>query len=148
MRRPCAAVCTGFAILAFARPAPAQLELITIEQPFDAPNLAGFVVDASGSPIPGVVVEECDASFSPRPMNDPAEKPTPITMLWGCDRDPKHVIASKKTNANGHFSFPRAKKAKAYYLHLSLDGFDPMQIVVKVTRLARSELHIQMQVAT
>jgi hypothetical protein len=148
MRQLSLTVCAAFAVMAFAPPAWGGIELVIIERPFHAHNLAGVVVDPSGAPIPGVVVEECDASFSPRPLNDPAEKPSPITVLWDCDRDPKHVIASEKTDANGHFSFPRAKKAKAYYLHLSVAGFDPMQVIVNVGRYERSELHIQMNIAT
>jgi hypothetical protein len=110
--------------------------------------LAGFVVDESGAPIPGVVVEECAASFSPRPIRDPAEKLTPMTMLWDCDGDPKHVLAVVKTDAKGHFSFPQASKVRTHYLHLSLNGFDPMQVVVKVSRLAESAPRIKMHIAT
>jgi len=148
MRQPCAALCAAFAVLAFSPPAWGGIELITIKHSFHAHNLAGVVVDASGAPVAGVLVEECDASFSPRMVKDSAGEPVPELMLWDCDRDPKRVMASTTTDANGSFSFPQAKKAKAHYLHLSLRGFDPMQIVVKLSRLARSELHIQMHVAT
>jgi hypothetical protein len=141
-------VCAAFAVLAFARLLPAQLQLITVEHPFDARSLAGVVVDASGAPIPGVAVEECDASFTPLPINEPGGQPAPPIMLWDCDRNPKHVMASTKTDTNGHFSFRRTRNAKVHYLHLSLDGFDPMQITVIVKRSAPSELRIQMQVAT
>jgi hypothetical protein len=68
-------------------------------------------------------------------------------MLWDCRRDPKHVIASTKTDANGRFLFPQTKKTKTHYLQLSLDGFDPMEIVVKLSPFSRSEPHIQMHVA-
>jgi hypothetical protein len=148
MRRQCAALCAAFLILAFALPAWGGIELITIERPFHARSLAGFVIDATGAPIPGVVVEECDASFSPRPIIDSAGKPVPRVMLRDCDQDPKHILASTTTDANGHFAFPEAKKAAAHYLHLSSSGFDPMQVIVKVSRLARSAPHIQMHIAT
>ena len=69
-------------------------------------------------------------------------------MLWDCDRDPKHILASTTTDANGRFAFPQAKGVKVHYLHLSLNGFDPMQVVVKISRFTRSELNIKMQVAT
>jgi hypothetical protein len=147
MRRLSAALCSAFAVLAFAPPAWGGIELINIVRPFHAHNLAGVVADQSGAPMPGVLVEECDASFSPLP-DEPAGKSAPVVMLWDCDRDPKHVMSSTKTDANGHFSFARAKKAKAHYLHLSLDGFDPMEVVVKVSRFARSEPRIKMRVAT
>jgi hypothetical protein len=148
MRLPIPVMSAAFAVLAFARVAPAQLALITVERPFHARALAGVVVDETGSPIPRVVVEECDASFSPRPVQDPGEKLSPTTMLWNCDTNPNHIIASTTTDASGHFSFPHAKRAKAHYLHLSLSGFDPMQVIVKVGRFARSEPQIKMTVAT
>jgi hypothetical protein len=148
MRRQCAALCAAVAIFVFALPAPGQLQLITIEHPFDAPNLSGVVVDASGVPISGVIVEECDASFTSLPGHDPAGKSAPPYMLWDCDRNSRHVTASTKTDTNGHFSFPGTRKAKVHYLHLSLDGFDPMQVMVKLNRSARSELRIQMHIAT
>ena len=136
------------ALFALSLPLHAQLELITYEHPFRVRSLAGVVVDPTGAPVSGVVVEECDASFSPRPVNDSAGNPVPMLMLWDCDRDPKHIMTSTTTDCVGHFAFPDAKKAKAHYLHLNLDGFDPMQVVVKVSRFARSELHIRMHVAT
>jgi len=148
MRRLCAALCSAFAVLSFALPAWGGIDLITIERPYHARSLAGFVVDQSGAPISGVVVEECDASFSPRPVSDLAEKPTPVTMLWDCERDPKHVLASTKTDANGHFAFPGASKVRTHYLHLSLNGWDPMQVIVKVSRLAGSAPRIKMYIAT
>jgi hypothetical protein len=148
MREPLRVLCAAFAALAFARVAPAQLALITIERPFHARVLAGVVVDETGSPIPRVVVEECDASFSPRPVYDPGEKLSPTTMLWNCETDPRHIIASTTTDASGHFSFPNAKKGKVHYLYLNLSGFDPLQVIVKVGRFARSEPQIKMTVAT
>jgi hypothetical protein len=148
MRRPLVWLCGAISIPVFALPVNAQLELIMIERPFHARALSGVVVDPSGAPIPGVVVEECDASFSPRPLSDPGEKPSPMTMLWDCDRDSKHIVATVTTDANGRFAFPQAKEAKVHYLHLSLNGFDPMEIVVIVSRFARTEPRIKMTIAT
>jgi hypothetical protein len=146
MRRLCACLSIAVPALVFALTVRAQ-DLVIIERPFRAHILAGVVVDTAGSPVSGVLVQECDASFSPRPLLDPAEKLTPMTMLWDCRRDPKHVIASTKTDANGRFLFPQTKKTKTHYLQLSLDGFDPMEIVVKLSPFSRSEPHIQMHVA-
>ena len=110
------------ALFAYALPARA-IELITIERPFRAQNLAGVVVDSTGATVSGVVVEACDAAY-------------------------KRVLATTRTDANGHFAFPKAKIGTTHYLHFQSNGFDPMQITVQLRRFAKGNLRIKLYIAT
>lgn len=123
----------------FVPSAHAQLELIVIDRPFQARNLAGVVVDSTGAAVPGVLVEECDASFT-RTISG--------VLVGDCDQDPKHVLASTTTDVNGHFAFPRAKMGTTHYLHVRCNGWDPMPFSVKMRRLARTTLRIRLRTAT
>ena len=109
-------------LLACSMHTKAQLELITIEQPFHAKSLAGVLSDPSGAAVDGVVVEECDSTY-------------------------KSVLASVTTGTNGHFALPSAKNGTTHFLRLRHYGFDPMQITVKIGRFARGELNIQLHIA-
>jgi hypothetical protein len=110
------------ALLMIALPARA-IELITIEHPFRSHHLAGVVVDTTGAPVSGVVVEDRDSTFT-------------------------HVLASTKTDANGYFAFPKAKKGTTHYPHLNNYGFDPMQITVQLGWFAKCNLRIRLYIAT
>jgi hypothetical protein len=137
----------ALALLACSLPAHAQLELITIERPLRASNLAGIVVDPTGAPVSGAVVEDCDALFSPILARGAAGEPAQAVLQGDCDRDPKHVLGSTETDANGHFVFPRANLGTTHYLHLSCRGFDPMQITVKLRFFARPRVRIKLHIA-
>jgi hypothetical protein len=136
------------ALALFSFPAQAQLELITIERPLRANNSAEMVVDPTGAPVPGVMVEECDALFSPIPARGENGEPVSEVLPGDCDKEPKHGLASTMTDANGHFAFPKARRGKKHYLHLSCPGFDPMQFSVKLRFFARKEMRIKLHIAT
>jgi len=123
MRRVRFALGIAITSFVFTLPALAQYELITIERPFRAQSLAGVVVDSTGAPVAGVAVEDRDASF-------------------------KSVLHSTTTDANGRFAFSQVRNGTTHYLHLESRGFDPMQIAVKLRRLARAEVRIQLHVAS
>jgi hypothetical protein len=117
---------TGALLSAFALalPALAQYETIVIKHPIRAQRLAGIVEDSTGAPIAGVAVEDRDSAF-------------------------KSVLASTKTDANGHFAFPGAAHGKTHYLHLQSLGFDPLEITVKLHHVGgRSELRVELHVAS
>jgi hypothetical protein len=103
--------------------AQAQYELITIEHPFRAQNLAGIVVDSTGAPVPGASIEDRDATFT-------------------------NVLASTTTDANGSFELPRTKVGTTHYLHVQSKGFDPMHITVTLRHLAKLKLKIQLHIAS
>lgn len=108
----------GIASAAFAQ----GYALITLERPFQARNLAGLVVGHAGAPVRGVLVEECDASFT-------------------------RILASTRTDKDGHFAFPKATSGSRHYLSLSKDGFNPMHVTVHIRHLAATEVRIHLSVA-
>jgi len=145
LKRP--AYCAAFAVFLLASTLPAfALELITIEKPFTARGLSGIVVDWTGAPVQGAVVEECEAPFSPIEATDAQGKPTGEILHGDCTEGP--ITAKTATNDHGHFSLPNAKQAKAYYLHVSSPGFDPMQITVKLRLCTRAGVRIRLHIAT
>ena len=123
-------VIVGVAVFLIAVSARAQWTLVVIERPLHAHNLAGIVSDSNGAPLPGVRIEVCDRPDTP------------------CNSDPKHVLASTTTDGNGHFSFPKISMWRTRYLHLSLSGMDPMEVRVKWSLFAHSQVTIKMVVAT
>ena len=135
-------------LIAFSRPARAQMELIEFAHPFHARNLAGGVVDSTGAPVSGVLIEECDVPFTPVQARGSSGEPIPEVLHGDCDQYPKHVLASTKTDANGHFAFPQARMGTAHYLFVRVDGWDPMQITVKLRWFAKGNLRIRLHIAT
>ena len=140
-------LCSLTVLLLRGSSAHAQLELIMIEKPFVARSLSGVVLDPSGAPIAEVLVEQCNTSSAPNQIRN--ERGELVgTVPSDCAREPGHILASTKTNANGFFSLPGAEKGKAYYLHLSSPGFDPMQITVKLRFYSWGRLRIKLHIAT
>src|ERR1035438_4428829 len=125
MRRFCLRFGILVALVAFALPARA-IEFITFEHPFHARNLAGVVVDSTGAPVPGVMIEDCVQTF--RQVRASGEAETPERMILDCHSEPKHVLASTTSDYNGHFKLPHAKMGSTHYIFVSYPGFDPMQI--------------------
>jgi hypothetical protein len=122
MRRIAIQIGLILALIAFALPARA-IELITIERPFRAHHLAGVIVDSTGATVSGVLIEDCDPTY-------------------------KHVLASATTDVTGHFAFPVGKIGSIHFLHVRINGFDPMQITVQLRRFAKGNLRIRLYIAT
>jgi hypothetical protein len=137
------------ALFTFALPARAGIELITFEQPFRAHHLSGVVVDSTGAPVPGVVIEDCVQTFIQARASGNAEPPVfEKRMILDCHSEPKHVLASTTTDSKGHFKFPHTKMEAMHYLYVNRSGFDPMQITVKLRWFAKGKLRIKLIVAT
>ena len=148
MRIPSTLLLLISAMFSVMPPASAQLVLITIEKPFTAHSLSGVVVDTTGAPIPAAVVEECDMQFTPIEIKDAKGGPTGENLHGDCTQTPRRVVATTETNAHGHFSIPKAREGKTYYLHVSSPGFDPMQIKVRLRFFARTGVRIRLHIAT
>jgi hypothetical protein len=144
------AVLLGFVLASFALVPPARAGIERIDQLFRAHHLAGVVVDPNGEPVPDVVIEECDAILIPLPTWSGTGERLPDTLEPDCFREPKHILRSTTTDANGHFAFPNTKAGTTHYLHLYSrpPGFDPMMITVKLRLFARAKLLIKLTVAT
>ena len=142
--RPLAASVGAVIALALsAASAWAGLELIVIDKPFHARHLSGIVVDQSGAPISGALVAVCEPTSAQVRTATPAEKEWRL-----CDNQPEHTLASATTDRNGHFEFKQIGLRHTQYLHMSIDGFNPMQISVKWGLFARREPQVIMHVAT
>jgi hypothetical protein len=133
-----------FIALATCSPAAwAGVELILIERPFHARHLAGVVLDQTGAPISGVLVEVCE------PFLAQVRTQTSMEMEQGdCATHPEHALGSTKTDTNGHFAFNQLGLSRTRYLHLRFDGFNPMQLSVKWGLFAHREFRVVMHVAT
>lgn len=95
---------------------------VQIKNVQSARSLAGVVVDPSGAPIPGVLVEE-------------------VSPDW------KGSLRSTKTDANGSFEFDPVKGRRLYYFQLRQDGFNPLLVRVKVDRRRGKDLRLTLIVA-
>jgi hypothetical protein len=130
-------------LLVCAAPASTQTELIVVEKPLRAHQVAGVVVDSTGAPIAGVRIDVCDWAFTPLHFES-----VPDVRHGPCNQDPKHVMGTAITDSNGHFIVPKVRMRGTLYLHLSLGGFDPLEIPIKYSFLANREVRITMHVAT
>jgi len=149
MRRIAVQISLVLALLAFALPARAGIELIEFAHPFHAQNLTGIVVDSIGAPVPGVMIEDCVQTFRQIRGSDHSEPPVfENAMILDCHSEPKHVLASTTSDSNGHFKFQHAKMGSTHYLFVYCPGFDPMQITVKLRWFAKRNLRIKLVIAT
>jgi hypothetical protein len=139
----------AMAVFVLALPAQAEYQLIEFAYPFHARELAGVVVDQTGAPVPGVVIEDCVQTFGQQ-WTSIHEKKSAIDepMLLDCHTEPKHILASTTTDSKGRFKFPQPKMGTTHYLYVTRNGFDPMQITVKLRWFAKGNLRIQLAIAT
>jgi hypothetical protein len=104
--------------------AEGQYQVIVQEKVELSHSLSGFVaVQGHPSPIQGVTVAVCSPDWT-------------------------KTLASTTTNATGHFSFPALQSPGLYHLRLSLSGFDPLEVRVKVSPETKHNLHLSLTVAT
>jgi hypothetical protein len=65
-----------------------------------------------------------------------------------CSPDWQTVLASTKTDAQGHFSLERPATGKLFYIRVSAPGMDIYELRVRVARRVAQELTIRLPVAT
>jgi len=147
LKRPAYFAALAILLLVSAPPAFA-VELIVIEKPFIARGLSGVVVDSTGAPVRGAVVEECEPPSSSDEAKNSRGEPAGEVFHGDCTLAPSRILASTETGAQGYFSLPTAKTRRIHYLHVSAPGLDPMQITVKLKHFARAGVRIQLHVAT
>ena len=96
---------------------------IEIENVQLARTLAAAVHDPVGYPLPSVLVEE-------------------RTSDW------KELLRSTKTDAAGAFTFAPVKDRSVHYLQLTMKGFNPLRVRVKVDSKRGKELQLKMELST
>ncbi len=82
-----------------------------------------------------------------RPM-DPKEMGLEGVLVEDCSPDWKQVVASTRTDGNGHFSFPNANKKNVHYLRFSMPGINTSLIKAKITPSGDKELSIVLNIVT
>jgi len=97
--------------------------IIEIENVQLARSLAAVVHDRTGHPLPSVLVEE-------------------RTSDW------KESLRSTQTDASGAFTFAPVKGRDLYYFQLTLKGFNPLRVRVKVDRKRGKELQLHLELST
>jgi hypothetical protein len=100
-----------------------QYQTIEIERVQLARSLGATVREPTGSPIPGVLVEEFSSDW-------------------------KESRRSTKTDTAGSFTFAPVKGRGIYYLQLRMNGFDPLRVRVKLDAKRGTNLQLKMEVAT
>lgn len=101
----------------------AQYMTVEIEKVQLVRSLTAVTLDPSGSPIPGVLVEEFSSGW-------------------------KESLRSTKTDATGRFTFTRVKGRDIYYLQLMMNGFDPLRVRVKINWMRGKNLQLELKIAT
>ncbi len=82
------------------------------------------------------------------------------TVVWGteepisgatvelCSSDWKTVLASTKTDEQGHFSLEQPTTGKLFYIRVSAPGMDMYELRVRIKKQATKELTIHLSIAT
>lgn len=65
-----------------------------------------------------------------------------------CSPDWQTVLASTKTDEQGHFSLSQPATAKLFYIRVSSPGMDIYELRVRVKKHAAQELTIHLSIAT
>lgn len=113
----------GFLFLVPSHAHAQGVSIIEIEKVQLARSLAAVVRDPANHPIPGVLVEE-------------------LSSDW------KESLRSTKTDAAGRFTFAPVNGRDVYYLQLTLNGFDPLRVRVKVDPKRGKKLRLKMELGT
>jgi Carboxypeptidase regulatory-like domain len=100
-----------------------QVQTIEIKKVRLTRSLGAVVQDPTGSPLPGVLVEEFSSDW-------------------------KESLRSTKTDTSGGFTFVPVKGRGIYYLQLRMNGFDPLRVRVKLDAKRGTNLQLKMDVST
>jgi hypothetical protein len=112
-----------FAFLLLERPAHSQGNQTVEMSPEKVRHLTGVVTDMNGDAVFGATVEDRDSTFG-------------------------KILATRRTDENGRFSFPKAKRGTRHYLEVISPGFNLTRIPVTLDRDGEDQLRIRLAVGT
>lgn len=65
-----------------------------------------------------------------------------------CSSDWKTVLASTKTDKQGHFSLEQPASGRLFYIRVSAPGMDSYELRVRIKKRVAQELKIRLRIAT
>ncbi len=81
-------------------------------------------------------------------VHDPADFPMPGVLVEEFTSDWKESLRSTNTDAAGGFTFAPVKGRAVYYLQLTMKGFNPLRVRVKVDPKRGKDLRVKMVLST
>ncbi len=111
-----------FVWFAVCRDVNAQEILVRIDKPFVARSLSGIIVNVNGETMPFVKVKR-------------------LTAGW------KNEIESLETEPDGKFNF-RKLPLGTYYLKFSAEGFNEMEVKVRLKKHSKAKLKFVLEIGT
>jgi hypothetical protein len=76
------------------------------------------------------------------------EQPVPNVHVELCDRGWKHILTSAITNEDGHFHLARSGNGPTYYIRIYSLGFNIREYTVRLSKHAKPELELEINVGT
>jgi hypothetical protein len=81
-------------------------------------------------------------------VHDPADSPMASVLVEERSPDWKEPLRSTKTDAAGKFALAPIKGRGLYYLQLTMKGFNPLRVRVRVDPKRGKELRVSMEFST
>ena len=76
------------------------------------------------------------------------DEPAVRATVAVCSPDCQTVLASTKTDEQGHFSLEQPATGKLFYIRVSAPGMDIYELRVRINKRARQDLTIHLSIAT
>lgn len=109
-----------------------------------------FVSVRTGYPTTLVVQKEISVSrdLAGHVLVQGTDAPASGVIVELCSSDWKTVLASTKTDKDGHFSLKRPASGKLFFVRVSASGMDIYELRIRVDKHAPGDLTIRLSIAT
>jgi hypothetical protein len=109
-----------------------------------------FLAVGTGYPTTRVVQEKVSVSraLAGHVLVRGTDEPARGVTVELCSPDWQTVLASRKTDEQGHFSLEQPATGKLFYIRVSAPGMDIYELRVRINRHATQELTIHLSIAT
>lgn len=113
-------------------------------------TLVLFLAVGSGYPTTRVVQEQVSVSraLAGRVLVRGTDEPARGVTVELCSPDWQAVLASTKTDEQGHFALAQPATGKLFYIKVSAPGMDIYELRVRIKKQAAQELTIHLSIAT